>query len=65
MRSTVANVARPPRWLTGPWPAVLLGGVCFLNSLGNGFAYDDYPIVVANPRITAPGAAEMGPPDGW
>ncbi len=38
-------------WFTGPWPAVLLGVVCYLNSLGNGFTYDDNAIVRDNLRI--------------
>ena len=37
--------------LRGPWPAVLLGIVCFLNTLPNGFTYDDNAIVRTNPRI--------------
>lgn len=38
-------------WLRGPWPAVLLGLLCFANTLGNGFTYDDNAIVRTNPRI--------------
>ena len=37
--------------LRGPWPAALLGVLCFLNTLGNDFAYDDRPLVADNPRI--------------
>lgn len=45
----------PParRFLTGPWPAVIVGLLCYLSSLGNDFSYDDIPIVRDNPRIRA------------
>lgn len=35
------------------WPAlaVLLGLLCYVNSLFNGFTYDDLPIIEQNPRI--------------
>lgn len=36
----------------GPWLAMLLGLLCMLVSVGNGFTYDDVPIVRDNPRIT-------------
>jgi len=39
------------QFLSGPACPVLLGLVCFLNSLGNGFVYDDTEIVRDNPRI--------------
>lgn len=39
------------RFLLGPWLAPLLGVLCFANSLGNDFAYDDRALVVDNPRI--------------
>jgi tetratricopeptide (TPR) repeat protein len=35
----------------GGWLAALLGALCFLNSIGGDFAYDDHPIVRDNPRI--------------
>ena len=37
------------RW--GGWLAAGIGGLCFLNSIGNDFTYDDLPIVRDNPRI--------------
>ncbi len=43
--------AARPAWLRGPWLAVVLGVVCFLTSLPNGFTYDDRPMVRDNPRI--------------
>lgn len=39
------------RFLRSPWPAVLLGALCFASSIGNGFAYDDCALVLDNPRI--------------
>lgn len=39
------------RWLTGPWPGLLAALLCYADSLGNGFAYDDNPIIRDNPRI--------------
>ncbi|MCG3129030.1 MAG: Beta-barrel assembly-enhancing protease [Phycisphaerae bacterium] len=41
------------RLLTGVWLPVLLGGVCYLTSLGNQYAYDDTSIVLENPRVRA------------
>ena len=43
--------ARGRRWLVGPWPGVLLGLLCFANSLSNDFVYDDLSLIVDNPRI--------------
>lgn len=34
-----------------PWAAALLGVLCFLNTLGNDFVYDDIYIIRENPRI--------------
>ncbi|MEP0845888.1 MAG: tetratricopeptide repeat protein [Phycisphaerae bacterium] len=56
---TPTRAARPPqapdraaaRWRSGPWPAILAAVLCYASSLGNGFAYDDNPIVRDNPRI--------------
>ncbi|MGD8452599.1 MAG: tetratricopeptide repeat protein [Phycisphaerae bacterium] len=42
------SVALHPGW--GAWLAAGLGVLCFLNSLGNDFTYDDMPIVRDNPR---------------
>ncbi len=43
---------RPPaRWITSAAPGVLAALVCYATSLGNGFTYDDNPIVRDNPRI--------------
>jgi Tfp pilus assembly protein PilF len=39
------------RGLLSPWPAVVLGLLCFLTCVGNDFAYDDVPLIVDNPRI--------------
>jgi tetratricopeptide (TPR) repeat protein len=35
----------------GPWPAVILGVACYLNTVANDFTYDDCEIVRDNPRI--------------
>jgi Flp pilus assembly protein TadD len=50
-RSEVEPRGAQFRWLGGPWPAVVLGLLCFANSLSNGFTYDDNSIVRTNPRI--------------
>lgn len=43
---------RRGKWqAAGPWLAAAVGAVCFLNSLGNGFTYDDIGIIRENPRI--------------
>ncbi len=55
---TRSPAAEPPaarRWLTGPWPAVVLGLLCFANTLGNGFTYDDNAIIRDNQRIRSLG----------
>ena len=39
------------RFACSPWLAVGLAIVCYLNTLGNDFAYDDHPLIVLNPRI--------------
>lgn len=47
---------QPSRWrraLRTPWPAFLLGIVCYLNSLGGDFVYDDRSLILNNPRITS------------
>lgn len=50
----------------GPWPAVLLGAACYLNTLSNGFVYDDVYIVVVNPRVTSPASwREIWLSDWW
>ena len=38
-------------WLATPWPATLLGVLCFINTLSNDFVYDDRALVLDNPRI--------------
>lgn len=48
-----AAASKPRRWVTGPWPAVVLALACYANSLSNGFVYDDNSVIVANPRITS------------
>ena len=37
--------------LFGPWPAILIGAACFLNSLPNDFTYDDAAMVASNPLV--------------
>jgi len=44
--------ARAP-WWSGPWPAVVLGGALFLNSLPNELVYDDVHRITDNQRIRA------------
>ncbi|MBU0637794.1 MAG: tetratricopeptide repeat protein [Planctomycetes bacterium] len=39
------------RFVYGPWLPAALGLICFLNSVGNDFTYDDRVIVRDNPRI--------------
>ncbi len=39
------------QFVLSPWPAVLLGLLCFANSTRNGFTYDDQPLVLDNPRV--------------
>ena len=52
-----------PRWI---WPLLvaLLAGAVYFNSLGNGFALDDIPLVRDNAQIRAPGElpAHFGQP---
>lgn len=71
---TPTRAARPPRapdraparWRSGPWPAVVAALVCYASSLGNGFAYDDNPIVRDNPRIRSLGnLAQIWLTDWW
>lgn len=42
------------RRVQGPWAAVLVGALCYLNSIGNGFTYDDVAIIQENPRVRNP-----------
>ncbi len=51
LRAEPAAPARLPPLLRSPLPAVLLGLLCFLNSLGHDFTYDDRHLIVDNPRI--------------
>lgn len=47
------SAGKPAVWLRRlrtPWLAVVLGVLCYLNSLGNGFTYDDKPIIEEHPR---------------
>ena len=37
--------------LLSPWLPALLGGLCYLHTLGNGFTYDDHSIVRLNANI--------------
>jgi len=54
------------RWWLGPWPAVLLGALCFANSSFNGFTYDDNAIVKHNPRIRSlTGFRQLWLTDWW
>lgn len=38
-------------WLTGPLTPILLALLVYANTLGNGFTYDDNPIIAENPRV--------------
>src|SRR5262245_17235890 len=51
VNSGSAAAAVRPSLLLGPWLPALLGALCYLNTLGNGFAYDDNSIVRLNPLI--------------
>jgi len=42
--------SRPHRWWLGPWLPAAVGLLCYANSLGNGFTYDDHALVRENPR---------------
>lgn len=54
---------RPP---AGGWSTALLGALCFLNTIGGDFAYDDHPIVRDNPRIrTLTGLYDIWLRDWW
>jgi tetratricopeptide (TPR) repeat protein len=46
-----SGTARLRRWVQTPWAAALLGVLCFLNTIGNDFVYDDIYIIRDNPRI--------------
>lgn len=46
----LAGAARPS-FLLGPWLPALLGALCYLNTLGSSFTYDDHSIVRENPLI--------------
>jgi protein O-mannosyl-transferase len=48
--STVAAAQSAPQRYA-PWIAAAVGALCYLNTLGNGFTYDDNPIIVNNPRV--------------
>lgn len=49
------RASAPPRsLLAGPWLAVIVGFVCFVGTLRNGFAYDDVPIVEQSTRVREP-----------
>lgn len=50
---SLANPSRLRRALRGPWPAALLGVVCYLNGLGGDFVYDDRSLILKNPRIVS------------
>ncbi|MFO0840571.1 MAG: tetratricopeptide repeat protein [Phycisphaerae bacterium] len=40
-----------PKWLVNGWLPVIVAVLCYVNSLSNGFTYDDSDIVKTNPRI--------------
>ena len=40
-----------PRFVRTPWLAVAVGGLCFINTIGNDFTLDDRLIIPNNPRI--------------
>jgi tetratricopeptide (TPR) repeat protein len=54
MRSERLNVPLPslstPRSI-GPWLALAAGGVAYANSFGGDFQFDDFSVIVDNPRI--------------
>lgn len=58
---------RPAFWLRwGAWLAAAAGGLVFLNTISNGFVYDDLPIVRDNPRIRSLGnLPEIWMSDWW
>jgi len=52
--SDAAPAVKPGPWrrrLQHPWLPALLGLLCFVSSLGNGYAYDDRALVLDNPRV--------------
>ncbi|MBP9025888.1 MAG: tetratricopeptide repeat protein [Phycisphaerae bacterium] len=44
----------------GAWLAAALGALCYVNTLGGGFVYDDLAVVYDNPRIRS-----LTDPDIW
>ncbi len=50
--------ARRLELLTSAWPALALGLLCYVTTLGHGFNYDDIPMVEQNPRIRALGEVQ-------
>ncbi|MCH7813962.1 MAG: hypothetical protein IID40_08070 [Planctomycetes bacterium] len=53
-----ARESAPPddrRSTPGVWICAALAALCYANTLGNGFCYDDRAIIVQNPQVTAPG----------
>jgi tetratricopeptide (TPR) repeat protein len=42
---------RAARWLYRPWLAVIIGCACYINSLPNGFVYDDLSQVAENAAV--------------
>ena len=52
--SDAAPAVKPGPWrrrLQHPWLPALLGLLCFVSSLRNGYAYDDRALVLDNPRV--------------
>jgi hypothetical protein len=48
---STSAIARRPAWWLRPWLPATVGALCFLNTLGNDFTYDDIYIVKDNPRV--------------
>ncbi len=53
------------RWWQSPWLPTVLGVLCLANSLGNGFVYDDHPLIEKNPRIRHLGDPAIWTSDWW
>jgi tetratricopeptide (TPR) repeat protein len=63
--SVPGAAAQGRRWLLSPWGPTILGVLCLANSLGNGFVYDDHPLIEKNPRIRHVGDLAIWTSDWW
>lgn len=53
-RDVIRRLARSPRWQevgTASWVVAIVSAAVFVNSMWNGFAFDDHHIIVNNPEI--------------